>query len=433
MVTTAPEMTTAPSPLAIPEFRFYWLARFSASMATTAMIVIIGWQCYEMARTDLGLSPASASGVVSLLGLAQFIPLLLLTPVAGWTADRFERRFVARLANSLDMLVCLTMGWLTWSGLLTMPLLFAVAVAHGMARVFAGPAMSSMTANLVPPESLPRAIAMSTISWQIAATLGPAAAGILHAGRPSSPYWAAATLLVLASLSLSFIRPMRADSIKGKAHPFRQMAEGLRYTWRDRFLLGALTLDLFAVLLGGATALLPAFARDVLQVGSEGLGWLRAAPGVGSALVAAWLSFRPLKHDVGVKMLWAVAVYGAATAAFGLSSHFTFSIVMLALLGAADCLSVFVRSALVQLNTPDQMRGRVSSVSTLAVSASNELGEVQSGLAAVLLGGPVRAVVFGGIGAILVTGLWARLFPELRNARTFEPQSRPDFPLKSDA
>jgi hypothetical protein len=220
------------------------------------------------------------------------------------------------------------------------------------------------------------------------------------------------------------------------------MVEGVKYTFSERFLLGAITLDLFAVLLGGATALLPVYARDILHVGPEGLGQLRAAPAVGAALVALWLAFRPLKHNVGVKMLLAVVVFGLATIGFG-TSHLTgealfdnaniallgvtasmlIALSMLALLGAADMLSVYVRGSLVQLNTPDAMRGRVSSVSGLAISASNELGELQSGFAAALLG-PVGAVVFGGAGAIMVTGIWAWLFPELKNARTFEPQFR---------
>jgi Major Facilitator Superfamily len=206
----------------------------------------------------------------------------------------------------------------------------------------------------------------------------------------------------------------------------REMIDGLAYTWRERFLLGAITLDLFAVLLGGATAMLPVYARDILHVGTTGLGWLRAAPGAGAALVALTFTVRPLADNVGVKMLWAVVVFGAATIGFGLSRNFTLSLAMLALIGAADMLSVFVRSSLVQLNTPDSMRGRVNSVSGLAISASNELGEVQSGLAAALLGSPVGAVVFGGVGAILITGLWAWLFPELRHARTFEPQNKDD-------
>jgi MFS family permease len=206
-------------------------------------------------------------------------------------------------------------------------------------------------------------------------------------------------------------------------HPVRQIVDGFKYVWNERFLLGCITLDLFAVLMGGATALLPVFARDILHVGSEGLGIMRGAPAVGAALVAFYLSWKPIAHNVGNKMLLGVAGYGLATIGFGLSREFLLSLVMLALLGAADMVSVYVRSSLVQLNTPDHVRGRVSAISGLAISASNELGEMQSGVAAALLGA-TGAVVFGGAGAIVVTVLWAVLFPELRNARTFAPQYR---------
>jgi MFS family permease len=302
-----------------------------------------------------------------------------------------------------------------------LPFLFIMAMLHGVARVFVGPAMSSIAPNVVPPEVLPRAIAMSSIAWQSASVLGPAAAGFLYADNPANPYWSAVALLALSSLSVALIKPIHPPQDSERRHPVRLMVDGLRFVWSERFLLGAITLDLFAVLLGGATAMLPVYARDILHVGTEGLGWLRGAPGAGAAVVALWLAFRPLKHNVGVKMLLAVVVFGIATIVFGLSKNFPLSLAMLALLGAADMLSVYVRGSLVQLNTPDNMRGRVSAVSGLAISASNELGEVQSGAAAALLG-PVGAVVFGGVGAIFITALWARLFPELRNARTFEPQ-----------
>ncbi len=408
------------SPLAYPDFRLFWIARFSAVMATMALVVIIAWQVYDVARTDYAMSPKEAAFQLGLLGLVQFVPLLLLTPVAGWAADRFERRTVARIANMLDMLVALALGYCTVQGMLTLPLLFTLAALHGVARVFVGPSMSAIAPNIVPPSVLPRAIAMSSIAWQFASVIGPAVAGFMYASSPSSPYWASAALLVLASAAVSFIKPVYPPPIKGDAHPIRQMVDGLRYTWNERFLLGTITLDLFAVLLAGATALLPVYARDILNVGPEGLGQLRAAPALGAAVMALWFSFRPLRNNVGVKMLWAVVVFGVATIVFGVSKNYALSIGALVTLGAADMLSVYIRSSLVQLNTPDDMRGRVSSVSGLAISASNELGEMQSGVAAALLG-PVGAVVFGGVGAILVTAIWARLFPELRNARTFEP------------
>ena len=433
-------------PLAIPDFRYYWLSRFMAVLATMGMVVVIGYQAYDIARSDYGMSIREASLQLGLLGLFQFVPLALLTPVAGWAADRWERRTVARIANCIDMLVALALGWFTYSDTLTLPLLFIFAALHGVARVFVGPSMSAIAPNIVPPSSLPRAIAMSSIAWQVGSVIGPAAGGLLFAANPSAPYWTSAALLLLASVSLSLVKPVFPPPMERKVHPVRQMIDGMRYTWSERFLLGAITLDLFAVLLAGATALLPVYARDILQVGPDGLGQLRAAPAVGASLVALLLTFRPLRHNVGSKMLWAVVVFGIATIGFGLSHEIgekvfdnarigwlnmgagmAVALVMLVLLGASDMLSVYVRSSLVQLNTPDDMRGRVSSVSGLAISASNELGELQSGVAAALLG-PVGAVVAGGAGAILITGLWSRLFPELKNARTFEPQyrSQPD-------
>ena len=429
-------------PLAIADFRYYWLARFMAVLATMGMVVVIGYQAYDIARSDYGMSIREASLQLGLLGLFQFVPLALLTPVAGWAADRWERRTVARIANAIDMLVALALSWFTYSDTLTLPLLFIFAALHGVARVFVGPSMSAIAPNIVPPSSLPRAIAMSSIAWQVGSVFGPAAGGLLFATNPSSPYWVSAALLLLASTSLSFVKPVYPPPMERKVHPVRQMIDGIRYTWSERFLLGAITLDLFAVLLAGATALLPVYARDILQVGPDGLGQLRAAPAIGASLVALLLTFRPLRHNVGSKMLWAVVVFGLATIGYGLSHEIgahlfgngriaalnmgagmAVALVMLILLGASDMLSVYVRSSLVQLNTPDDMRGRVSSVSGLAISASNELGELQSGVAAALLG-PVGAVVAGGAGAIFVTGLWTWLFPELKNARTFEPQYR---------
>lgn len=415
--------TSQPGPLAYRDYRFYWLARFCAVMATMAIVVVLGYQLYDTARSDYGMTVKEASFQLGLLGLAQFVPLALLTPVAGWTADRFDRRLVARFANTIDMGIGLGLAWMTANDSATLPLLFLMAALHGVARVFVGPSMSAIVPNIVPPEILPRAIAMNSIAWQTASVIGPAMGGLIYAQDPAMSYWVSAGLLAIASVFVTLIRPFSTRTIKGEAHPFRQMADGLKYTWNERFLLGAITLDLFAVLLAGATALLPVFARDILHVGPEGLGYLRAAPALGAAALALYFSFRPLRHNVGIKMLWAVVVFGFATIGFGLSKDFFLSIGCLVILGASDMLSVYVRSSLVQLNTPDDMRGRVGAVSNLAISSSNELGELQSGVAAALLG-PVGAVVFGGVGAIGVTALWAWLFPELRNARTFEPQYR---------
>ena len=431
-----------PHPLSIPDFRRYWVARFMAVVATMSMVVVIGWQVYDIARTDYGMEPGEAAFQLGLLGLFQFVPLALLTPVAGWAADRWERRTVAICANCVDMLVAVALGICTMQDVLNLPLLFLLAALHGVARVFVGPSMSAIAPNIVPAESLPKAIALSSIAWQVGSVFGPFVGGMLFAANPEAPYWMSACLLVLASVSIAQVKPVFPPPMERETHPVRQMIDGVRYTWSERFLLGAITLDLFAVLLAGATALLPVYARDILHVGPDGLGQLRAASALGAAIVALFLAIRPLRYNVGSKMLWSVVIFGVATIGFGycheigsrvfgdakigaldMDAAMAVALSMLFILGASDMLSVYVRSSLIQLNTPDDMRGRVSSVSGLAISASNELGELQSGFAAAVLG-PVGAVVAGGVGAIAVTGLWTWLFPELKNARTFEPQFR---------
>nr|WP_314445534.1 MFS transporter [uncultured Sphingomonas sp.] len=408
------------SPLQIRDFRLYWCARFFAVMATMGMVVIIGYQVYDTARSDYGMSIRDGALMLGVLGLVQFVPLALLTPVAGWAADRFERRTVARLANGVDLLIALCLALATWNDALNLPLLFSLGAMHGVARVFLGPSLAAIAPNIVPPDLLPKAIALSSIAWQSAAVAGPALGGFLYAAGASLPYWASVALLATAVLLLTPVRRIVPPAMQGHPHPFHQMVEGLTYVRRHRFLLGAITLDLFAVLFSGAIAMLPVFARDILHVGTEGLGLMRGAPAIGAALVAAWFSFNPLHNNVGIKMLWSVAAFGAMTILFGLSKSFGLSLGILALFGAADMMSVYVRSSLVQLHTPDMMRGRVSAVSGLAISASNELGELQAGVAAALLG-PVAAVVAGGAAAIGIAGLWSYLFPELRRAKTFDP------------
>ncbi|WP_449328393.1 MFS transporter [Sphingopyxis sp. 550A] len=408
-----------PSPLSIPDYRYYWIARFTAVMATIAVVVVIGYQLYDTARTDYGMTIKEASFQLGLLGLVQFVPIALLTPVAGWAADRFERRSVAIFSNAIDFAIAAVLGLFTWTDGLTLNLLFGLAAMHGVARVFSGPAMSAIAPNIVPPAILPRAIAMSSIAWQSASVIGPAAGGLIYAAHPTSVYIFAAILLVISAWTISRVRPVLPPPAEVRRHPLREMVDGLQFVWSERFLLGTITLDLFAVILSGATAMLPVYARDILHVGSEGLGLLRAAPAVGAAVVALGLAIRPIERNVGVKMLWAVAVFGAGTVAFGLSTNLLLSLALLVLMGAADMFSVFVRGTLIQLNTPDHMRGRVSAASGLAISASNELGEMRAGAMAAALG-PISAVVVGGAAAIGVTALWAWLFPELRRARTFE-------------
>ena len=386
-----------------------------------AMVIVIGWQVYDIARETMSIREAAFQ--LGLIGLVQFVPLFILTPISGWTADRLDRRHIARAVIALELVCALILFLATYGGFINLPILFGVAALLGVARAFAGPALGALAPNLVPRNILPNAIALSSTAWQAGAIAGPAIGGILYDVTPHFPY-ALSTILFAISVACLFTIPRIPRTPLKPGTPISQMVDGIAYVRRNRLVLGAITLDLFAVLLGGATAMLPVYARDILHVGADGLGPLRAAPALGATLTAIFFSVRPLKTDVGTKMLAAVVVFGAATAVFGWSTWYPLSLAMLALLGAADMFSVYIRQSLIQLHTPDDMRGRVSAVSTLAISASNELGETRSGFAAALLG-PVFATVAGGVAAIAVTLLWAGLFPELRRARTFEPPEPP--------
>ena len=416
-------MSLLPEPLRIPGYRYFWLARLATTIAQMAMVIVIGWQVYDIARHSMGIREAAFR--LGLIGLVQFVPLFVLTPISGWTADRLDRRYIARAVVFLELLCALTLFAATWGGFISLPILFSVAAVLGVARAFAGPALGALAPNLVPREILPNAIALSSAAWQTGAIVGPALGGILYDVTPHLPYGLSAVLFAFSVACLLTIPPIQRTPLR-PGSPWEQMVNGLSYVRRNRLVLGAITLDLFAVLLGGVTAMLPVYARDILQVGPDGLGPLRAAPAAGATLTAIFFSVRPLKTDVGVKMLAAVVVFGAATAIFGISRWFPLSLAMLAVLGAADMFSVYIRQSLIQLHTPDEMRGRVAAVSTLAISASNELGETRSGFAAALFG-PIVATAAGGVAAIVVTLAWAGLFPELRNARTFElPEPLPE-------
>ncbi|WP_431470322.1 MFS transporter [Sphingosinithalassobacter sp. LHW66-3] len=434
---------TAPShPFRVHNFRAYWVARLCATLGQMAMVIVIGWQVYDIARETMSVKEASFQ--LGLIGVAQFLPLLALSLVAGWVADRVDRRWIARGAVALEAGCAFALCWLTYSGAITLPALFAIAALLGVARAFAGPALQALAPNLVPAAILPTAIALSSIAWQGGSVIGPAMGGYLYAAAQWLPYAVSSGLFTLSFLMLMLITPVPRRAIKGARNPWAQMVDGLRYVRRNRLVLGAISLDLFAVLLGGATAMLPVYARDILHVGADGLGHLRAAPALGAVVTALLFSWRPLRTEVGRKMLLAVGAFGAATVVFGLAGPVLepligpgavghdfapavlLSLAALFVLGAADMVSVYIRQSLIQLYTPDEMRGRVGAVSTLFISGSNELGEAESGFLAALIG-PVAAVVGGGIGAILVTGLWARIFPELRRARTFDPPESFEF------
>ncbi|MET0270030.1 MAG: MFS transporter, partial [Sphingomonas sp.] len=393
-------MARVPSPFSFPDFRAYWIARATSTVAQMAMVVVIGWQVYDIARRTM--APREAAFQLGLIGVVQFVPLLLLTLVVGWTADRIDRRWIARAAVLLEAGCAATLAWLAWRDATTLPALFMIAALLGVARAFAGPALQALAPNLVPRDVLPTAIAMSSIAWQGGSVVGPPLGGFLYATGHFMPYAVSTVLFLCGFVSLLLIGPIPRTVLDRAANPWAQMIDGLHYVRRNRLVLGAISLDLFAVLLGGATAMLPIFARDILMVGPGGLGLLRLAPAVGAIFMAIWFSRRPLQRDVGVKMLAAVAVFGLATIAFGFSRYLPLSLACLAVLGAADMLSVYVRQSLIQLHTPNEMRGRVGAVSTLFVSGSNELGEAESGFLAAAIG-PVAAVAAGGVGAILVT------------------------------
>ncbi|UYH56241.1 MFS transporter [Qipengyuania sp. SS22] len=407
------------SPLRIANFRAYWFSRLSMTLAQYAMMLIIGWQTYNIAR-DSGLGIAAASGQLALIGLMQFVPLFLLTPFSGWAADHFDRRNLARLTVIAQLGCAGALAWLTSSGSLTLSALFGVAIVLGVVRSFNGPALSALAPNLVPKAILPNAIALSSIAWQVGMIVGPAIGGYTYAILPALPYFVACGLFAASLVTLSFIGKVPQPPRAANKRPIHQMVEGLRYVVRNKMVLGAITLDLFAVFLAGATALFPVYARDILEVGETGLAQLAMAPAVGAALTALWFSFRPLKNNVGPKMLWAVAIFGIATMVFGLSRWMPLSLAMLFIIGAADMFSVYIRQSLIQLHTPDDKRGRVSSVSLLTISASNEFGDFFSGSLAYLVG-PTLAVVGGGAGAIVTVAVWARIFPVLRTTRTFDP------------
>ncbi len=417
-------MASIPLPFLIPNYRAFWAARFMGTVASMMLVIVIGWQVYDIARQTM--TPRDAAFLLGMVGLVQFVPMFTLTLVVGVIADRVDRRTIARAAVALEIVCAAVLATLVLRHAITIPSLFIVAFVFGIARAFAGPSISALAPTLVPREILPSAIALNSISWQAGAIAGPPLGAYLYAAAPAAPYIVAAIMFGATVAALFAITPVPRPA-PAKVSPWRSLVEGLGYVRHNRIVLGAISLDLFAVLLGGATAMLPIYARDVLHVGVEGLGPLRAAPAIGAAITALILAFRPLTRHVGAVMFLCVGLFGVSTVIFGLSTNMRVSLAALVVLGAADMISMYVRGSLIQLHTPDAMRGRVSSVSMLFVSASNELGEFESGVTGAWLG-PVEAVVAGGVGAIIVTGLWVWGFPELRRADRFEAQPERDSP-----
>ena len=380
----------------------FWFARLAGTAANQILMVAIGWQMYDLTGSawDLGL-----------VGLLQFAPALLLVLVAGHAVDRYHRAriFAACMAGQTFIAIVLSLagpqGWASRELLLTL------SVAIGTLKAFQLPAQQAIVPLLVPPEVLPRALAFSSAGMQGAIIVGPALGGFLYVAGTSAVYAVCALLFALACVGVAGVRYEHAP--RGpQAISVETLLAGVRFVWHRQVVLGAISLDLFAVLLGGATALLPMFAKDVLHVGPWGLGLLRAAPAVGALTLSLALTRWPISRRAGKVMLGAVAVYGVATFVFGLSTSLGLSIAALAVSGAADMVSVVVRQSLVQLETPDEMRGRVSAVNSVFIGASNQLGEFESGVTAALLG-PVGSVVLGGIGSIAIAALWVKLFPAL--------------------
>ncbi len=390
-----------------PAFVLFQVARFLIVAAVEMQAVAVGWQVYEITKRPLDLG---------LVGLAQFLPGILLFPISGHASDRFERRTVlsacyAGYAVCFGLLLALAER-----GLRSVTPIYVVLILIGIVRSFNGTASRSILPQLVSEEHFPNAVAWNATIFQTATILGPSLGGILYAAShgPSLVYILAMLVAVGATISSFRIKP---ESKPRPREPmtFKTVFAGLHFIWTRKLILGAISLDLFAVLLGGAVALLPVYAREILHAGPIGLGLMRTAPGVGAAFMAVFLAHRPLRGKSGVTLLWAVAGFGVFTIVFGLSRNIVVSLVALLLLGASDMISVIIRATLTQLATPDEMRGRVTAVDMIFIGPSNEFGQFESGVTAQWFG-TVPAVVRGGVGTLVVIALWAWMFPELRRA-----------------
>jgi MFS family permease len=390
------------------DFAVYAAARFCATLSWQMLNVAVGWQLYQITRDPLDLG---------LIGLAQFLPFFLLVLPAGQVADRSDRRLVLIGAYLVEASCAALLLWFTLSAQRGVWPVFLAMFLFGCGRAFWMPTGQAITPNLVPVEAFPSAVAVNSTLFQTGVIVGPAIGGLLLLFGPAAVYGTVLGLLTLVVLLVSSIKPVRVAT-RAAAFRLLDVLEGLRFVFGRRTVLGAISLDLFAVLFGGATAMLPIYASDVLHVSPAGFGALRAAPGIGAALIAAMLAFSPLERHVGRWMFGGVALFGASTVVFGLSASFWLSMAALFLLGAGDMVSVFVRHLLVQLETPDEIRGRVSAVSSMFIGASNELGEFESGVAAKWFG-LVPSVLFGGLATLGVVAAYLKLFPELRKMDRF--------------
>ena len=397
-------------------FRFLCLFRIAITVANQMMMVAIGWQMYDVTGSayDLGL-----------VGLCQFLPSLLLSLVVGQAADRYDRRRILQLCMAAQALVtiCLVSGahgaWLSRSDILL------ASLALGTVRAFQMPSMSALLPSLLPPAVLPQALAIYSAGGQAATIVGPALGGFIYIAGASAVYLFCGFLSLIAVGLMFGVGSPQQPMRKREPVTLQTVFAGLSFIWRRKVVLGAISLDLFAVLLGGATALLPIYAKDILHTGPWGQGLLRSAPAVGALLMSIYLSHSPIQQRVGKVMFGGVALFGVVTVIFGLSTSFMLSLLALGLSGVGDMISVVIRQSLVQLDTPDEMRGRVSAVNFIFIGASNQLGEFESGLTAAWFG-PVASVVIGGLGTLAVVALWMKLFPELTRRERLTSAPEPE-------
>lgn len=393
--------------LSYPDFTFYLLSRFFIVLATEMQSVAVGWQVYDITKRPLDLG---------LVGLAQFLPGVVLFLVSGHAADRYDRRKVLMLGYA-GFAVCsgLLLGITEWGTHSVYPI-FVVMVLVGVVRSFNSPASRAILPLLVPGEHFQSAVAWGSSIYQTATILGPALGGVIYAffRGPSAVYSMAMAAAAGAAATMLRVQ-LRSKPRPPELMTWKSVLAGLHYIWQHKLILGSISLDLFAVLLGGAVALLPVYAREVLRTGPWGLGLLRCAPGIGAGAMALLLAHRPLRGRAGATMLWCVTGFGLFTMLFGISRSLVLSMAALVLVGASDMVSVVIRGVLVQIATPDEMRGRVNAVDMIFIGASNEFGQFESGVTAAWLGA-VPAVVLGGLGTLIVTAIWAWSFPELRNA-----------------
>ncbi len=394
------------------DFGLFWAGMLLVNVAVQIEAVTIGWQIYSLGRETRSIGESAF--LVGMVGLVQFVPLFLLTLYAGSLADRMSRRTIVLASLVVETLCVIGLVLVALEPAPQFQHIFIIAALFGASRAFLSPAASALVPMLVPVSDMPQAISLKSLTWQAAVIIGPWVGGLLVALSTATAYGVTAVLYA-AGMAIILLMRINTTPTRQPGSQIDQIREGLVYVWQNKIIFGAISLDLFAVLLGGATALLPAFASDILKVGPEGFGLLRSGPAIGAVIMALILARWPLKRNAGPRMFWSVAAFGLATIIFGLSQSMGLSILALAVLGAADMVSVYVRQTLVQIVTPDHMRGRVSSVSGLFISGSNELGEFESGLVSRWIG-PVGAAVFGGIGTIIVTGAWAWMFPDLRRA-----------------